>query len=191
MQLHSDEELQDIYAANLLGPIRLIQAILPHMRARQQGTISAIGGVGALNGVGGAANFCASKAGLTIAMQGLGVEVAHLGINVCFIQLGHFRTAFLNPGHRINTQKTLEDYHPLMGPTKKAFDSLDGTQQGSPALGGKIIVEVLSGNGRATGRKMPEYLELGADVRTATLLAQASRQNQASAWENMSTSTDL
>ena len=161
------------------------------MRARRQGIISAVGGIGALNGAGGAANFCASKAGLTIAMQALRAEVAHLGIRVCLIQLGHFRTGFLTDGHRVSTQKTLEDYQPLMGPTKRVFDSMDGTQQGSPALGGKVIVEVLSGNGRASGRKMPEYLELGADVRTATVQAQSFRQSQASAWEDVSTSTNL
>ena len=161
------------------------------MRARNQGTISAVGGVGALNGAGGAANFCASKAGLTIAMQGLRAEVAHLGIRVCLIQLGHFRTAFLEAGHRIKTQKSLEDYQPLMGPTGRAFDALNGTQQGSPTSAGKAIVEVLSGTGRAAGREMPEYLELGADVRAATLQAQAFRDSQASAWEDIGTSTDL
>ena len=55
------------------------------MRARTQGTTSAAAGVGALNGAGGAANFCASTAGPTIAMQALRAEVARLGIRVCFI----------------------------------------------------------------------------------------------------------
>lgn len=161
------------------------------MRSRRHGILSLIGGVGALNGAGGAAHFCASKAGLTIAMQALQAEVAHLGIKVCLVQLGHFRTAFLNQGHRVGTENRLDDYEPLMGPTAKAFDGLDGTQQGNPALGGKVIVEALSGTGRATGRGVPEYLELGPDVRTARLRAQALRQEQADAWEDLGTSTDL
>ena len=50
------------------------------MRARSPGIISAVGGIEALNGAAGAANFCASKAGLTIATEALRGEVAHLGI---------------------------------------------------------------------------------------------------------------
>lgn len=83
-QFLGDEELQDIYAANLIGPIRLTQGILSHMRARLQDILSAVGGIGALNGAVRAASFCASKAGLTIAMEALRGDVAHLGVKVCF-----------------------------------------------------------------------------------------------------------
>ena len=98
----------------------------------------------------------------------------HQAINVRSVQLGLLQPAFLNAGNRIKTQKSMDVYLPLMGTQGRLFDGLDGTQDGSPALAEKALMEILSGTERAMGREMPKYLELGADVRVVTLQAHVS-----------------
>lgn len=99
-----------------------------------------------------------------------------MGINVCLIQLGHFRTAFLSPRHRLTTQVTLADYDVVMESTRKIFDDFDGSQQGDPKEAGRVIVEVLTQSGRAEGRCIPGYLAVGSDVAAATEKVHSSRE---------------
>lgn len=49
---------------NLYGPIRVIKAVLPAMRAHRSGTIVNISSIAALDGLPSCALYAASKAGL-------------------------------------------------------------------------------------------------------------------------------
>lgn len=113
---------------------------------------------------------------MTCATEALHAETSPLGINVCLIQLGHFRTAFLSPRHRLTTQVTLADYDVVMESTRKIFDDFDGSQQGDPKEAGRVIVEVLTQSGRAEGRCIPGYLAVGSDVAAATEKVHSSRE---------------
>jgi NAD(P)-dependent dehydrogenase (short-subunit alcohol dehydrogenase family) len=161
------------------------------MRSRRRGVVANVAGIGALQGAIGAGVFCSSKAAMTCATEALHAETSPLGINVCLIQLGHFRTAFLNPGHRLKTQATLADYDVVMESTRKIFDDFDGSQQGDPKEAGRLIVDVLTQSGRAEGRCIPGYLAVGSDVVAATEKVRSSRQAEMEAWARLSHSTDL
>lgn len=161
------------------------------MRSRRQGVIANVAGIGAVQGAVGAGVFCSSKASMTCATEALHAETSPLGINVCLIQLGHFRTAFLNPGHRLKTQATLPDYDVIMKPTRKIFHDFDGSQQGDPKEVGRLIVEVLTQSGRVEGRCTPGYLAVGSDLAAATEKVQSSREAEMNAWARLSHSTDL
>jgi len=82
------------FDVNLYGPHRLIHQVMPHMRARERGTIvnvSSIAGRLALPGQGG---YAASKFALEALSDSLRVEAAEYGVNVVIIQPGPVESEF-------------------------------------------------------------------------------------------------
>ena len=88
------DEVRAMFETNLLGAARMVQAVLPAMRERGNGTIvnvSSVAGVvaGPLNGF-----YAASKHALEAMSESLHYEVGHFGVRVVIIEPGAFATAF-------------------------------------------------------------------------------------------------
>ena len=82
------------FDVNVYGPHRLIRQVMPHMRARESGTIvnvSSVAGRLALPGQGG---YAASKHALEALSDALRVEAAEYGIEVVLVQPGPVETEF-------------------------------------------------------------------------------------------------
>jgi len=162
------------------------------MRTHHTGTIATIAGIGALSGAPAAGLFCSTKAALTTATEALRAEVSPLGIQVCLIQLGHFRTRFLNyPGHRAKAEMRLSDYENVRGEVGKFIDGFDGNQPGDAREAARVVVEVLTRSGRARGREVPGYLALGSDVGEAEERARAVRDEDMKKWADLRGVTDV
>lgn len=86
-----DVEMERIVTVNLLGPARLAQAVLPHMRRQGGGVIVNIGSVAGDVGVSGV--YSASKFGLRGLSDALRRELRHDHIAVALIAPGFIRTA--------------------------------------------------------------------------------------------------
>ncbi|CUS07969.1 unnamed protein product [Tuber aestivum] len=157
----SEEETENLYKTNIFGPMNLARALLPHFRARGSGVIANVAGIGALRGAAAAGYFCASKAALRVVTEALRAEVAAFGIEVCCVMLGHFRTAFLDPGHRAVARNRIGEYEGVLGEIRKGFAAFHGCQPGDPVKAGGVIVRVLAGDG---GLRVPAVLPVGGDV---------------------------
>ena len=83
---------QQIIAVDLLAPIALTQALLPHMLARGSGRIAMISSIAGKVGVPMRTAYCAAKFGLAGYGDALRAEVAHLGLQVHNIYPGSVRT---------------------------------------------------------------------------------------------------
>jgi dehydrogenase/reductase SDR family member 7B len=83
---------EQIIGVDLLAPIALTQAILPHMAARGSGRIAMISSVAGKVGVPLRTAYSAAKFGLAGYSDALRAEVAHLGIKVHTIYPGSIRT---------------------------------------------------------------------------------------------------
>src|SRR5579859_2360594 len=85
------DDVRRLFETNLLGQVALVQAVLPHMRARKSGTIvqmsSSVGSDYPLLGY-----YAASKLALSVISESLATEVAHLGIRILIVEPGSFRT---------------------------------------------------------------------------------------------------
>ncbi|MBS0481495.1 MAG: SDR family NAD(P)-dependent oxidoreductase [Proteobacteria bacterium] len=81
-----------IIAVDLLAPIALTQALLPHMAARGSGRIAMISSVAGKVGVPMRTAYCAAKFGIAGYADALRAEVAHLGLQVHTIYPGSVRT---------------------------------------------------------------------------------------------------
>ena len=112
----SDAELEDVVAINLLGPARLMHAVLPTMKAQRRGSIVNVGSIAGEAGVMGM--YSASKFGLRGLTDSVRREVKSFGIAVSLIEPGFIRTA-------MNAQMT----NRLPGPEIVAEAIIDAIQR--------------------------------------------------------------
>ena len=85
-------DLEHTWRLNVMAPFLLIQAALPGMKARHQGTIVNIGSYCGVRGVPRLSAYCASKAALRLLTQSLAKEVAAQGIKVFSVSPGGINT---------------------------------------------------------------------------------------------------
>ncbi|MBX0293611.1 SDR family oxidoreductase [Haloarcula nitratireducens] len=76
---------------NLLGPHRMIRAVLPHMRARENGTIVNVSSVAGRLSMPGQGGFAASKFGLEGLSDALRVEASEFDVDVVLVEPGPVR----------------------------------------------------------------------------------------------------
>jgi len=94
IEAFSSKQCLDQLDLNIVGTIRVANAVLPGMRARRSGLIiqvSSIAGRGAFPGFG---IYHASKWGLEGLSEALRYELAPLGIDVAIVEPGPFSTSF-------------------------------------------------------------------------------------------------
>jgi NAD(P)-dependent dehydrogenase (short-subunit alcohol dehydrogenase family) len=104
----SDDELERVIGVNLLGPARLIHAVLPVMKAQRRGSIVNIGSIAGEAGVMGI--YSASKFGLRGLTDSVRREVRCFGIEVTLIEPGFVRSP-MNPalGDRVPGPEIVAD----------------------------------------------------------------------------------
>lgn len=87
-------ELRGQIETNLLGALRLIQTVVPHMAERGSGRIVNIGSVSGVTATPFAGGYCASKAALHAMTDSLRMELAPFGIGVITVQPGAVASKF-------------------------------------------------------------------------------------------------
>jgi NAD(P)-dependent dehydrogenase (short-subunit alcohol dehydrogenase family) len=88
------EEAKAQFETNFWGCVRLVQAVLPAMRAQRSGRIVLISSIGGVLGVPFQAFYSASKFALEGLGEALAYEVAPFGIDVTLVQPGNVSTDF-------------------------------------------------------------------------------------------------
>ncbi|KAJ4165094.1 hypothetical protein LMH87_006741 [Akanthomyces muscarius] len=186
----SREEVQATFNTNVFGQLNVARAVLPIMRKQKSGIIANLGSIGGWQGTPGAGLYCATKACAAMISEALRFEVAHLGIKVTCVEPGYFRTSVLSPGHRVRAKKIIDELDKGAGATIGALDALDRQQPGDPVKGAALIVEVLTGSGRAEGRDLPPRLVVGRDAYEFVTGNMNSNRVNLGLWKDLATSTD-
>jgi NAD(P)-dependent dehydrogenase (short-subunit alcohol dehydrogenase family) len=151
------DQARALFEVNLFGPMAVMQAVLPHMRARKRGHIVNITSVSGLAAWAGTALYGASKFALECLGRTLAQEVKPQGIRVTNVAPGGLRTAFSGEAledavHRIadyaetahHARPTLVDHH--------------GEEPSDPHLAAQAIIAAVS------AAEPPLLLLLGADA---------------------------
>ncbi len=107
------DEVKAQFETNLFAVLRMCQAVLPHMRERQWGTIVNVGSVAGHIGIPGGGAYSASKFALAGLSKVLRIEVAQFGVRVVLVEPGLFRTSFIE--NQIVGQRVLDPQSPLHG----------------------------------------------------------------------------
>jgi len=160
------------------------------MKARKSGLIGNMGSGLGWKGNIGCGWYCATKFAMAGLSESLRDEVKHLGIQVVIIEPGQFRTNVLSPGHRIATQKIIDDLKPAVDPIRGLFNAYDQNQPGDTVRGAAVIVEALTGRGRCMGRTLPARLALGSDAVQIIESVLDNGTKTLAEWKDLSTSTD-
>ncbi|RLN95060.1 hypothetical protein BBJ28_00008968 [Nothophytophthora sp. Chile5] len=188
----SDEEAQQQFNTNVFGSMRMLRAVLPHMRAKRSGVVATIGSASGWKGIQAMGVYGSTKfalAGLSLALR---YELEPLGIEVTIIEPGSFRTAILGKGFSA-MKNSIADYLPITEPLHTRISSVnakEGKQPGDPAKGARVIVEVLTKSGRCAGKRIPSRLLLGKDaVKIGEAVLQETRR-EFDDWAELAASTD-
>jgi NAD(P)-dependent dehydrogenase (short-subunit alcohol dehydrogenase family) len=82
------------FETNFWGCVRVVQAVLPHMRAQHSGRIVLISSIGGVIGIPFQAYYSASKFALEGFAESVAYEVAPFGVHITLVQPGNFATDF-------------------------------------------------------------------------------------------------
>ncbi|MDI1255298.1 MAG: SDR family oxidoreductase [Flavobacterium sp.] len=86
------EEIRNNFETNLFGPIEVMKAVLPQMRAQKSGLIINITSIAGYMGLPYRAVYCASKGALEYITEALRMEVKPFNIEITNVAPGEFAT---------------------------------------------------------------------------------------------------
>lgn len=123
------DEVKALYETNIIGPVHVIQAALPILRAQGYGHI-----LGTSSAVGVYSNpligyYCSSKFAFEAIHDSLAKEVAAFGIKVTLIEPGAYNTEFGSADSLKIASKKLSDYDDLK---KQLMKNLQKLERGNP-----------------------------------------------------------
>lgn len=178
------EAVQTLFQTNLFGPIELIKAVLPGMRAQKSGAILNVTSIAAARSAIGSGYYASSKAALELLTNGLAKEVEPLGIKVMVVQPGAFRTRFYDAESLKGTKDEIGDYAQTVGKTRVGKFENKRQQPGDPDRAGEVIVKVVNSD------EYPQILTLGADAVTAVKSTLEAKIAELDKWAEVSAEAD-
>lgn len=134
------DALRRLFDLNVVGAMRVLQAVLPGMRARRSGRIVNISSVSGLVGNAGLGGYCATKFALEGLSEALAEEVAPFGVHVTLVEPGPFRTQISDAATR--STALIGEYAETAGRTIAFLSGLHAHAPGDPARAGRALVAV-------------------------------------------------
>jgi NAD(P)-dependent dehydrogenase (short-subunit alcohol dehydrogenase family) len=177
-----EPEVATLFATNFFGPVAMIKAVLPGMRARRNGAIVNISSIGARISPPGSGYYSATKAALEAMSASLRRELEPLGITVTVVEPGGFRTDFAGRSLQ-QSQDAIADYADTAGRRRKEHDTAHGNQPGDPARAAQAIITAVE------APDSPFLLLLGKDALAGFRAVVDAQDKELEAWQELSLST--
>jgi len=188
--LSSPEETYDQFNTNVFGPLNVNRAFLPYMRERKSGTIVWVGSMAGCRGAANAGLYVGTKhavRGLSLSLQ---EEVAPLGIrSVCF-EPGSSHTSILNADNQGQDKVRNEDYREIVEVTNARVNAFLSKRRGDPKKLAEVMIDVIKGEGIATGKEFPSVVALGSDAYSLIKYSAKETLNSLETWKQLTISTD-
>lgn len=133
------EDIRAMYETNVLGPVSVIQAVLPIMRAQGFGHI-----LGTSSSLGHytvplIGYYCSSKWAFEAIYESLALEVKPFGINVSIIEPGAYATEF-GSENSLKFSENLSQYESMRN---RVFENMGKMQRGNPEATSKAILQLV------------------------------------------------
>lgn len=180
----SDEQIRRSLETNFFGPLNVIRAALPGLRAQKSGHIVNISAAAAISNYPGFGIYGGAKAALEMMSESLRLELAPLGIHVTLVQPGPFRTDFIARG----LEKSATQIAAYDGSARKFatfLETVNGKQLGDPVRAAQAIVKmVLDG-------ETPPRLPLGKYVVKKMRDKATALTREAERWGDVAAATDF
>lgn len=141
----TDEEWHSVFETNFFGPLRVIRAVVPGMRARQSGAIVNVSSAAGRLVAPVYGQYHASKWALECATETLAVELKQFGIRVAAVEPGFFVTPILDKALDAWSERDPSPYEDIERRMKDLYAAA-GQNGGDPADVAAIIEESVATN---------------------------------------------
>lgn len=143
-QLERDE-LEHLYAVNVLGVWELTCAVLPTMRAQRSGSIVNIGSMAGTLALPGLGAYASSKFALEGMTESWRQELAPWGIGVSLVKPGPYKTDILNRNARVGRRVRDADspWAPMVRRLDEVFEQNAEQRSGDPQDVADTVVRLL------------------------------------------------
>ena len=115
-----------LFDVNFWGPVRMVQAVLPTLRAQRSGHIIQVSSLSGRVGAAGVSFYAASKFALEGFSESLRLELAPLGIGVTIVEPGGVRTDWAGPS--LWSEPSSPAYDSTVGETGRILARVHGNQ---------------------------------------------------------------
>lgn len=181
----TDQQITHQINTNLVGPIQVTRAALPHLRAQGGGRILAISTYGGQATVPGASLYHASKWGMEGFFDSLVGEVASFNIDVTIVEPGGARTAFRSTASASIGAEPEAYRNTPIGMIRTVLSDSTRVPNGNPVKMVKLMIE------SAGQTSAPKRLVLGSDSYTMISKALRERLSAVEAQKDLAMSTDF
>lgn len=134
-------EVRAMFETNFFGLMAMTKAVLPHMRKRRSGCIINNSSQAGLMSNPGTGYYSTTKYAVEAFTEALRQEVAPLGIKVCAVEPGPFRTEWSGRSMK-RTQTPIDDYAENVHTRCDMIQQIDGLQPGDPEKAAHIFVRL-------------------------------------------------
>jgi NAD(P)-dependent dehydrogenase (short-subunit alcohol dehydrogenase family) len=180
----SDEQVVHQLSTNLFGPIQLVRAALPHLRAQGGGRIIGLSTYGGQAALPGGSLYHASKWGLEGFLDSVAQELAPFEIGVTIVEPGGARTNFRSGGAQLGAPLAAYQGTPA-AMVHRLIKDTSRLPMGDPAKMVKIMIDSVEQN------PAPKRIALGSDAYAAIQKALTERLAALEAQKNVAHSTDF
>ncbi|SMH43996.1 NADP-dependent 3-hydroxy acid dehydrogenase YdfG [Rathayibacter oskolensis] len=181
----SDAEVRAVFEVNVFGLLTVTRGVLPVLRQQRSGTIINISSVAGFVSRPGWGVYASTKFAVEAISEGLGKELAPLGVRVVAVEPGAFRTNFLDSSSLVAAESSIHDYADTAGATRRWAADTNNAQDGDPERAAAVIVDL------AHRDTVPERLQLGADSFAAVAAKVALVAREQAEWNDVSHSTAI
>ncbi|WP_158884395.1 SDR family oxidoreductase [Rhodanobacter sp. L36] len=180
----SDEQIIHQLNTNLVGPIMLIRAALPHLRAQGGGRILGLSTFGGQATLPGGSLYHASKWGLEGFLDSIGLELAPFNIGVTIIEPGGARTNFR--GGSVKLGKQMDAYKGT--PAAFVYVMIKDTSRPAPGDPEKVSAKIIAS---VDQEPAPKRIVMGSDAYTIIQKALSDRLASIEAQKDEAGSTNF
>ena len=177
-------EIRAQFELNVLGPVSMMQAVLPFMRRRRAGRIVNITSVSGLVGWPSLGIYSGAKFALEGICETLALELADLGIRMILVEPGGLRTDFSGRSLQ-RAERSLPDYDSTAGSCKRILAAHAGKEPGDPRKAALAILTAVD------AERPPQRLLLGSDALRYATGKLDQLQAEIERWSWLSASTDF
>jgi NAD(P)-dependent dehydrogenase (short-subunit alcohol dehydrogenase family) len=180
----SDHQIAHQLATNLIGPIQLVRAALPYLRAQGGGRIIGLSTYGGQAALPGGSLYHASKWGMEGFLDSMAQELAPFKIGVTIVEPGGARTNFRFGGAQLGTPMEAYKGTPA-AMVHKLIKDTSRLPPGDPGKMARIIIDSVDQD------PAPTRLVLGSDAWRIVQKALAARLVAVESQKDLAASTDF